>query len=186
MVWKLGASSSAGSAICSVSSRTSSAGGGVSRPASMASMPLWSIAGDGGGATARGGGAGGGDGGTGLRGGMAAGRGGAAAAGFAVSSSAMMRRMEARISSIDGSCAFAGWLIAEFLQTSCDAGLNPDVRGESPATPDIYSESSEVWHGNARTQSRACGYAHVPAPYRPVNGNYFPSGVRTPTQVSRT
>jgi hypothetical protein len=24
----------------------------------------------------------------------------------------MMRRMEARISSIDGSCAFAGWLIA--------------------------------------------------------------------------
>jgi hypothetical protein len=31
-----------------------------------------------------------------------------------VSSSAMIRRMEARISSIDGSCAFAGWLIAEF------------------------------------------------------------------------
>jgi hypothetical protein len=29
-----------------------------------------------------------------------------------VSSSAMIRRMEARISSIEGSCAFAGWLIA--------------------------------------------------------------------------
>jgi hypothetical protein len=59
----------------------------------------------------------GGDGGTGLRGGIAAGRGGTgcatdagagfAAAGLVVSSSAIMRRMEARISSIEGSCAFA-------------------------------------------------------------------------------
>jgi X-X-X-Leu-X-X-Gly heptad repeat protein len=36
---------------------------------------------------------------------------GAAAAGFA-SSSEMMRLMDARISSIEGSCAFAGWLIS--------------------------------------------------------------------------
>ena len=109
MVWKLGGS---GSAICSVRSRMSSGsgsggGGGSTR------------GGDGGsgGAAARGGG----DGGTGVRGGIAAGLGAAAAggggtgggAGF-VSSSAMIRRMEARISSIDGSCAFAGWLIADF------------------------------------------------------------------------
>jgi hypothetical protein len=81
--------------------------------------PVTAVAADGCGAAA------GGDGGIGLRGGMAAGRGGAAggggagfaAAGVAVSSSAMIRRMEARISSIDGSCAFAGWLIAESLQT---------------------------------------------------------------------
>src|SRR5690349_12410892 len=97
------------------------------------------MTGEGGGGGAGGGGAGraaAGDGGTGLRGGMAAGRGcGAAggAAGLAVSSSAMIRRMEARISSIDGSCAFAGWLIAEFPQNLVLRRLNPDVRGESPA-----------------------------------------------------
>jgi hypothetical protein len=72
----------------------------------------------GGGIGGRGGGAG--DAGIEFRGGIAAGRAGGgcgpgaglAAAGFAVSSSAMMRRMEARISSIEGSCAFAVWLIA--------------------------------------------------------------------------
>ena len=36
-----------------------------------------------------------------------------ALAGLLASSSAMMRRMEARISSIDGSCAFAGWVIPQ-------------------------------------------------------------------------
>src|SRR3954454_13023208 len=85
----------------------------------MASISRWSITDDGGGKGC--GAAAGGDGGVGLRGGNAAGRGGGAAAaggeaGLAVSSSAMIRRMEARISSIDGSCAFAGWLIAESLQ----------------------------------------------------------------------
>jgi hypothetical protein len=34
-----------------------------------------------------------------------------ALAGLLTSSSAMIRRMEARISSIEGSCAFAAWLI---------------------------------------------------------------------------
>ena len=87
-------------------------------------------AGGGGGGTA---GRGGGDGGTGFRGGIAAGRDtGAAAcgfgAGFAVSSSAIMRRMEARISSIDGSCAFAGWLITTVPAT--------DVPQESSRQPD--------------------------------------------------
>ena len=125
MVWKLGVSP-AGSAICSVRSSTSSAAA-QARPGGASSPPAWhrcradpsrpAAA-----AAARP--AGGGDGGTGLRGGIAAGRGGGGAAaaaaglaaGLAVSSSAMMRRMEARISSIDGSCAFAGWFIAEFLQ----------------------------------------------------------------------
>jgi hypothetical protein len=49
---------------------------------------------------------------------MAAGFGAAAGGGGGgaglVSSSAMIRRMEARISFIDGSCAFAAWLIADF------------------------------------------------------------------------
>ena len=88
----------------------------------------------------------------GLRGGMAAGRGagaagggaGLAAAGLAVSSSAMMRRMEARISSIDGSCAFAGWLIAN--PYSAESRQSPhDARGiERPQritrSLDIYSD----------------------------------------------
>jgi hypothetical protein len=34
-----------------------------------------------------------------------------ALAGLLTSSSAMIRRMEARISSIEGSCAFAAWVI---------------------------------------------------------------------------
>src|SRR5262245_66206381 len=42
----------------------------------------------------------------------AAGLAGSGFAGLAASSSAMMRRMEARISSIDGSWAFAGWFMA--------------------------------------------------------------------------
>src|SRR5262249_11986464 len=38
-------------------------------------------------------------------------------AGLAASSSAMIRRMEARISSIEGSCAFAGWFISASLSS---------------------------------------------------------------------
>src|SRR5664279_5755268 len=102
--------------------------------------------GAGGAATTGGGGGGaawrgGGDGGTGWRGGIAAGRGGvgcgaaafAGAAGLPVSSSAMMRRMEARISSIEGSCAFAVWLISESHHFLHATKLNPGKRGESPA-----------------------------------------------------
>src|SRR6476661_2389987 len=88
-------------------------------------------------------GAGGAD--TGLRGGMAAGAGAAAAgggglegAGLAVSSSAIMRRMEARISSIEGSCAFAGWLIAESLHPRA-ARWNPAPRRITHAR-EIYSD----------------------------------------------
>ena len=114
----------------------------------MASISCWSITGDGGGGATGRGAAAEGDDGIGLRGGSAAGRGGGAAvaggeSGLAVSSSAMIRRMEARISSIDGSCAFAGWLIAESLQihpykpislqAHARRWLNPCVRGESPA-----------------------------------------------------
>ena len=120
----------------------------------------------------------------------AAGRGGGAAGGrlggggLAVSSSAMMRRMEARISSIDGSCAFAGWLIAESLQpipTHADAGRIRRAAANHPHTRYLLG-SPQVWHGDARTQTQPCGYAHVRAPRRqPANGvNYFPSGVRTP------
>ena len=46
-----------------------------------------------------------------MAGGGFGGAGSGALAGLLASSSAMMRRMEARISSIEGSCAFAAWLI---------------------------------------------------------------------------
>src|SRR5664279_4565504 len=55
----------------------------------------------------------------------------AATAGLAVSSSAMMRRMEARISSIDGSGAFAGWLIAESLPFCPAPGIQPPAANHS-------------------------------------------------------
>src|SRR5438477_9597367 len=105
---------------------------------------------------------------------MAAGRGGGAAgfaaAGLAVSSSAMIRRMEARISSIDGSCAFAGWLIAESPQNLARRRLNPRVRGESPRTLDIYSDRPK--YGTAmRERNRSpvdthisqCGGSEIPS-----------------------
>src|SRR5215208_297619 len=91
-----------------------------------------------------GGSAGRGGGGAGLRGGMAAGRGGGAAgaglaaAGLGTSSSAMIRRMEARISSIDGSCAFADWLIAESLRSLRHAGRRRAQRITRPLN--IYSD----------------------------------------------
>ena len=121
----------------------------------------------------RAGGGGGAGGGAGARGGMAAGRGGGAAAGsgggggaggggLAVSSSAMMRRMEARISSIEGSCAFAGWLIAESLQPPRDAGWNPAPAANHPRTRYLPG-SPQVWHGGPRTPTQPCGYAHVRA-----------------------
>jgi hypothetical protein len=115
MVWKFAVSRSAAgaAAICSVRSRMSDGSGSVgawlcaaSNLASMSST-WFCVIGDGGGTGAgsaargtsvkRGGG-----------GGAAATVGAAGLAGaLAVSSSAMMRRMEARISSIEGSCAFA-------------------------------------------------------------------------------
>ena len=71
-----------------------------------------------GGAGRGGGGAGAGLGAAATGGGAATGfGGGAVSAGFAAlpaSSSAMMRRMEAKISSMEGSWAFADWVIAEF------------------------------------------------------------------------
>ena len=199
MVWKLGVSPSPVAAICSVRSRTSSASGtappgGASFPASIASTSCCCMAG---GCGRRRG--------TGLRGGMAAGRGagaagygaGLAAAGLAVSSSAMMRRMEARISSIDGSCAFAGWLIAN--PYSADPGNSPhDARGiERPQqitrSLDIYSDRRK--YGTAYFErQRSLVDRHTSRARRRRNHdsgiilavNYFPSGVRTPTQVSRT
>ena len=101
MVRKFGADASAGgAAIASVKSRTSGSGAGFTSAT---------------GGTGRAGGAGAtrwGAGGTlAALGGVAAGSGGFGA-GLLASSSAMMRRIEARISSIEGSCAFAAWLIA--------------------------------------------------------------------------
>ena len=129
MVWKPGAGS--GVAIwCSVRSRMSAAGSSIgARPwldtacscASMASISACFAAessGGGGDGTTRGGAAGrNGGGGMDRRGGSVAGRGGGAVAGITgsaafagvlvASSSAMILRMEARISSIEGSCPLA-------------------------------------------------------------------------------
>src|SRR5262249_28448332 len=117
MVRNAGGSGS-GAAMASVSSRTSGSGSGGgggsgagwSKLDNIASMLSWLMAagsaGDGFGGG--GGGFGGANPGFGVAGAAAASSG----SGLAASSSAMMRRMEARISSIDGSCAFAGWFMA--------------------------------------------------------------------------
>src|SRR5262249_19599082 len=141
MVRKLGAGrgggvgGAAGAVMASVRSSTSAEGGagwlvidftvtfgGPSRSASIASTSSWLLGADGTGATGLAG-AGGGvadfDAVAGCAGrpgaGTVGGLGGAAAsgglAGLLTSSSAMIRRMEARISSIDGSCAFAACVI---------------------------------------------------------------------------
>ena len=91
--------------------------GGASSSASMASISSWLLAaaaGDGAAFEGAGGAAGFDDV---AAGGVAAAAGfggeacSGALAGLLTSSSAMIRRMEARISSIEGSCAFAAWLI---------------------------------------------------------------------------
>src|SRR5262245_41394259 len=126
MVRKLGAGPGDGVAvdvIASVRSNTSAgcdaagfdvAFGGASSSASMASISSWLLAaaagvGFGAGGTAGlAGGAGGGAAAAGcLAGGAGSGAEAAPLAGLPASSSAIIRRMEARISSIDGSCAFA-------------------------------------------------------------------------------
>src|SRR5262245_27849823 len=128
MVRKLGAGpgGGVGDAIDSVRSNTSAgcdaagvgvAFGGPSSSASMASISSWLLAAAAGVGFGAGGAAGfaGGVAGAAAAGCLAAGAGSGAdvapLAGLAASSSAMIRRMEARISSIDGSCAFAACVI---------------------------------------------------------------------------
>src|SRR5262245_781701 len=135
--------SGAAAAIASVRSRISAsgsggggaAGAGCSNPASIESMSSWliaagSAAGGGGGAAAFGAGA------------AAAGLGGSGFAGFAVSSSAMMRRMEARISSIEGSWAFAGWFMAASLSLPAQAAPSrqPTCESRPPGRPQSDSD----------------------------------------------
>jgi len=104
MVRKFGADASAdGAAIASVKSSTSGAGAGAAFTSATGGAGR-----DGGAGATRGGVAGGA---LAALAGAAAGS-GAFGAGLLASSSAMMRRIEARISSIEGSCAFAAWLIA--------------------------------------------------------------------------
>ncbi len=70
---------------------------------------------------------------------------------FGESSSAMIRRMEARISSIDGSCAFAGCTIApnsRSIRTQTESPANPQINcGQS-----ISAHAEGVWHSEVRTQ----------------------------------
>src|SRR5580692_2558718 len=62
------------------------------------------------------------------------------------SSSAMIRRMEARISSIDGSCAFAGCVIAlPRLLDKVPSALRPQVRLLRAAARQNESET-QVWN----------------------------------------
>ena len=156
MVWKLAAADC--SAIASVSSRMSGGGGSAagfaSIPAIMASMSDWFMVADG----AGGGGAGRGGGGA-MRDGSVGGRGVAAEAGAGAglggallgSSSAMMRRMEARISSIEGSCAFAGWLMPCPRSPHDAAGIPAPASNCSHVH--YLAGSAQVWHAVRRTQS---------------------------------
>ena len=96
------------------------AGGGARR---------WRRAGCGGGANGCGGAVGGGFGGGGSGG----------LAGLPASSSAMIRRMEARISSIEGSWAFADWVIAEFPSALAIALLCSPIRRSVRQTAQIVA-----------------------------------------------
>ena len=82
---------------------------------------------------------------------------------LAVSSSAMMRRMEARISSIEGSCAFAGWLIANPYSPIPHPARRRGIRRPPRITRplDIYSDRPKYVTAN-RTPTQPCGYAHIP------------------------
>jgi hypothetical protein len=90
---------------------------------------------------------------------------GAAKRAWRLSSSAMMRRMEARISSIDGSCAFAGWLIADSLKAhSLQAHARRLVESMRPRritrTLDIDSDRSK--YGRAmRERNRSPVDTHI-------------------------
>ena len=97
----------------------------------------------------------------------------------------MMRRMEARISSIDGSCAFAGWFMPSSYNP-CVAPLESMHPRRITRRLDIYSDRSK--YGTAmRERNRGPVDTHTSRRRTaPESINYFPSGVRTPTQVSRT
>jgi hypothetical protein len=69
------------------------------------------------------------------------------------SSSAMIRRMEAKISSIEGSCAFAGWLIAGTPQSSKDDYAGAESN-ESRHCGILYATGSRLWARIAR--KRGC------------------------------
>ena len=77
---------------------------------------------------------------------------GAGCGDLVVSSSAMMRRMEARISSIDGSCAFAGWVIpAPRCLIPLPIGLGPPV--PCGATTQTAHPLRPHWLGLAYTRT---------------------------------
>ena len=137
--------------------------------------------------------------------GLRAAFGGSAARGaiLLASSSAMMRRMEARISSIDGSCDFAGCVMPDPSPASCSSAttclLHRAHRQSSPPRPATHGaaanhatatmqRSGRVCHGESRRQGANCGHAirREIGGSRPIEPVYLPSGVRTPIQASRT
>jgi len=174
MVWKVGAGPGrgVGTGATFASLRSSTSGGsaaagfggaglgaaGGARSASTASTPAWPLL------VARGvGGSGGG--------GAAAGRvaanggfGAAGSSGLAVlppSSSAIMRRMEARISSIEGSCAFAAWLIPSSRPTAPESSHDSPASvdgGESGALVRLYARAARIWQMESREGLLSCGH----------------------------
>src|SRR5581483_1812789 len=85
--------------------------------------------------------------GAGAGGGTTTGRGGASAgvAGFAPSSSAMIRRIEARISSIEGSCALTAWFMT-FVPARCAAQSGaPGVPGANRRDSHLYARAVAGW-----------------------------------------
>jgi hypothetical protein len=136
---------------------------------------------------------------------------GCAASGAFVSSSAMMRRIDARISSIEGSWTFAGWVMSG--STSSRPLLTPPRNVGAQAVVRMGSTGS-INRRRLTSQSRRhreTGYARIAlltitkgmsppqtiasngpqtAPFHAIHGvrrgDQRPSGVRTPIQLSRT
>src|SRR6185437_16602378 len=130
---------------------------------------------------ARGGGAG--------RAGIAAagdgGNGTAGSAGFAdlpASSSAMIRRMEARISSIEGSSAFAGWLMDSIPVVTLHTAMAEPQNQTNRCVRTLYDSGVQVW------QMARCRHPRLVETSCPQITSFGqrPSGVRTPAQLSRT
>src|SRR4029077_15125440 len=109
-----------------------------------------------------------------------------ALAGLLASSSAMMRRMEARISSIDGSCAFAVCVIPQrprhtlYVQRTDSAAT---VNANRCRIPFIRQTRADLADGMSRPSNELWTRC---AASPQCDSNQRPSGVRTPAQVSRT
>src|SRR5207248_4173720 len=106
---------------------------------------------------------------------------------LSASSSAMIRRIEASISSIDGSWVFAACAIELLVQLTClsaPRGARLWLRFERAESPRGLRRKFAV----STRIAQADGVVNIPKIRHPkAQGlGYLPSGVRTPIQASRT